>query len=69
MRAKSSLLDFISLATGQLGERPDARPMLLEMWRNANLAHVATYVLADKRRATCVVAPAAFAARCAMRDA
>ena len=50
-RAKTAVLDFIALAVGQLGDRPVNRPLLIELWRAANLVHVATFVLADKARA------------------
>ena len=40
----------VVLGVGQLGHRAETRPMLMEIWRTANLAHVATYVLADRRR-------------------
>ena len=51
-KAKAALIDLMSLATGQLGHRPDAQQLLYEIWRAANLVHAATYVLADKSRQT-----------------
>ena len=52
MRAKSSLLDLITLAAGQLGHHEEHRQLLLEIWRAANLAHASTYVLAGFPAAT-----------------
>jgi hypothetical protein len=41
--ARQRVIDLLTLAAGTMGDKPRARPLLLDIWRCANLMHVASY--------------------------
>ena len=51
--AKSRIIDLMTVVVADLGDKmgnPKKPELLLELWRSANLTHLAAYCLADKNR-------------------
>ena len=48
--AQDGLIRFLTLAVAEMGDQPGGTEALIELWRSANLCHLASYCMLDKGR-------------------